>query len=37
MEHIKTLQNTAYQLGVIEAKELARGKFLKVLEQKVPQ
>ena len=34
MAHIKSLQNTAYQLGIIEAKELARGKFLKVLEQK---
>lgn len=30
VEHIKALQGNAYQLGVEEAKQLSRGKFLQV-------
>ncbi|VDP01345.1 unnamed protein product [Soboliphyme baturini] len=36
MEHIKYLQNSAYRLGIMEARELARGKFLKILELQEP-
>uniref|UniRef100_A0A914V5J8 Uncharacterized protein n=1 Tax=Plectus sambesii TaxID=2011161 RepID=A0A914V5J8_9BILA len=34
MEHIKNLQNNAYALGVEEAKQLSRGKFLKIFEKR---
>lgn len=34
MEKIKGLQNLAYQLGLDEAREMTRGKFLNILQKK---
>ncbi|XP_002734202.1 protein lin-52 homolog [Saccoglossus kowalevskii] len=33
MEKVKGLQNLAYQLGLEEAREMTRGKFLNILER----
>ncbi|KAK6182671.1 hypothetical protein SNE40_010299 [Patella caerulea] len=33
MEKVKGLQNLAYQLGLDEAREMTRGKFLNILEK----
>lgn len=33
MEKIKGLQNLAYQLGLDEAREMTRGKFLQILQK----
>ncbi|XP_076306190.1 DREAM core complex component lin-52 isoform X2 [Tachypleus tridentatus] len=37
IEKVKALQNLAYQLGVEEAREMTRGRFLNILERKKPQ
>ncbi|XP_050728082.1 protein lin-52 homolog isoform X2 [Eriocheir sinensis] len=37
IEEVKKLQNVAYQLGLEEAKEMTRGKYLHILNNKKPK